>query len=180
MPPADTVADTDRARVASSADRASIDPAAVTLETHLFDADDDRAAAFRRDQLGAVAAFLNAHLGRYGDPEAQIRRCLRYATAADPAPGGSVTLARAGSGRIVGAVVTNRTGMGGYIPGSILVYIAVHDEARGQGLGGRLLDAALAALPGDVALHVEPDNPARRLYERHGFRHVYDEMRLRR
>jgi ribosomal protein S18 acetylase RimI-like enzyme len=51
--------------------------------------------------------------------------------------------------------------------------IAVGPGLRGQGLGARLLDGLLAAarprFPG-VCLSVRADNPARRLYERTGFR----------
>ena len=53
-----------------------------------------------------------------------------------------------------------------------VVDIALMPDHRGQGVGTRLLNDVLEAadrvgLP--VALHVEPSNPARRLYERLGF-----------
>jgi ribosomal protein S18 acetylase RimI-like enzyme len=51
--------------------------------------------------------------------------------------------------------------------------IAVERSARGHGIGGRLLDllAERVAASGTAAitLAVEADNPARRLYPRHGF-----------
>ena len=47
---------------------------------------------------------------------------------------------------------------------------------RGRGVGSRLLDALIAAAReqglGSMSLSVEPDNRARRLYERAGFRQV--------
>jgi ribosomal protein S18 acetylase RimI-like enzyme len=56
--------------------------------------------------------------------------------------------------------------------------LAVQPHARGMGLGKGLLvrllaDAAPRRLPG-LSLSVEPDNPARRLYERLGFERVGD------
>lgn len=53
--------------------------------------------------------------------------------------------------------------------------IAVLPGQRGQGLGTRLLEAALAAARvrwRGVSLSVAPDNPALRLYQRFGFRVV--------
>lgn len=50
--------------------------------------------------------------------------------------------------------------------------IAVRPEALGQGIGGALLAALLDLARGQyqaVALSVRESNPARRLYERHGF-----------
>ncbi len=55
----------------------------------------------------------------------------------------------------------------------LLVDIALLPERSGQGLGGTLLDSILAeaaALGRTVSLRVEHTNPARRLYERKGFR----------
>lgn len=69
--------------------------------------------------------------------------------------------------------------MSGYIPDNILVYIAVHEKTRGKGVGKALMEKAITLAEGDIALHVEPDNPAKRLYERLGFSNKYLEMRLK-
>jgi ribosomal protein S18 acetylase RimI-like enzyme len=81
---------------------------------------------------------------------------------------------------IVGAVIVNKTGMSGYIPENILVYIAVHKNQRGKGSGKKLMQAVLENCQGDIALHVEKDNPAKFLYEKIGFTAPYLEMRLKR
>ena len=124
-----------------------------------------------------IAHFLFTHLGEFGDPLADIEACLDYVC--DPARGGRVILAEE-DGDIVGAVVLNDTGMSGDIPEHILVYIAVHERMRGQGVGGTLMQEAIMNSSGSVALHVEPHNPARRLYERLGFENKYLEMRYTR
>ena len=72
----------------------------------------------------------------------------------------------------------NRTGMDGYIPENILVYIAVDAAKRGNGIGKQLMEAAIDRSQGDIALHVEYENPAKRLYERIGFGSKYAEMRF--
>jgi ribosomal-protein-alanine N-acetyltransferase len=121
-----------------------------------------------------IVSFLFHHLDEFGDETVDIRRCLDYVFAPDRS--GYVVVAREG-GEIVGCVIVNETGMGGYIPENILVYIAVHREHRGKGLGKKLMQAALAQAKGAVALHVEPNNPARYLYEKLGFTNKYLEMR---
>jgi ribosomal protein S18 acetylase RimI-like enzyme len=68
--------------------------------------------------------------------------------------------------------------MEGYIPENILVYIAVHESTRGKGYGKQLMQKAIEIAEGDIALHVEPDNPARFLYEKLGFTNKYLEMRF--
>jgi ribosomal protein S18 acetylase RimI-like enzyme len=136
-------------------------------------------AAFRDGRLDAVARFLHAHLGRYGDPLEHVRAALLRAAGDGPHDGGSVTLAEL-DGELVGAVVTNDTHMSGYTPEHLLVYVATHAEHRGRGIGRALLEHAVAALPGSVALHVEPDNPAVGLYRSLGFTNKYLEMRLQR
>lgn len=80
---------------------------------------------------------------------------------------------------ILGTVVINRTGMSGYIPENILVYIAVNGNYRGKGLGRKIMTRAIELSDGDIALHVEPDNPAKFLYEKLGFENKYLEMRLK-
>lgn len=132
--------------------------------------------------LDAIARFLHHALGRYGDPLDDIRKAMAYALNPDnrAGQGGFILVARDGDEHILGATVVNDTGMAGYIPEHILVYIAVDPSARGQGLGRRMMETALSTARGAVALHVEPDNPARRLYEHLGFTSKYLEMRFQR
>jgi len=79
---------------------------------------------------------------------------------------------------MAGVVVVNRTGMEDYIPENILVYIAVDAALRGQGVGKQLMKKAIELAKGNVALHVEPNNPARFLYEKIVFTNKYLEYRL--
>lgn len=129
-------------------------------------------------QTENVASFLFHHLGKYGDTKEDILKAINYALSSSQEKGGFVLVAEE-NGDLVAAVVMNRTGMGGYIPENILVYIATHESQRGKGVGKALMERAIAMANGDIALHVEPDNPAKRLYERLGFTNKYLEMRLK-
>lgn len=129
-------------------------------------------------QKQEIANFLFEHLGEYGDPKKDILKAIGYAFKEFVSFGGLVLVAMEGD-NIKGAVVINQTGMGGYIPENILVYIAVHDSMRGKGLGKQLMKKAIDYTSGDIALHVEKDNPAKFLYEKMGFSNPYLEMRLK-
>tara|TARA_Y100001934_G_C12321905_1_gene760487 strand:- start:235 stop:672 length:438 start_codon:yes stop_codon:yes gene_type:complete len=122
-----------------------------------------------------ISEFLYKHLEQYGDPIDQIQACLDYVF--NPDKGGFVAVAYDDDQEIMGATIVNNTGMSGYIPENILVYIAVDAKTRGQGVGKTLMQMALENAEGNVALHVEPDNPARKLYEKLGFTNKYLEMR---
>ncbi|MBF5027320.1 GNAT family N-acetyltransferase [Planobacterium oryzisoli] len=126
-----------------------------------------------------VGKFLEKHLEQYGDPLQQISLAISYALGENNKPGGGLIVGKdSETGEIIGAVVVNATGMEGYIPENILVYIATHNNYRGQGLGKKLMQEAIASSKGSMALHCEPDNPARKLYEKLGFTSKYLEMRL--
>jgi len=127
----------------------------------------------------AIIDFLFQHLENYGDPREHIQRAVEFALKQIESFGGHVVVLKK-EGVIVGVVVLNRTGMGGYIPENILVYIAAHGEYRGQGLGKKLMKKAIEVTEGDIALHVEANNPAKFLYEKVGFTNPYLEMRLKR
>ena len=130
-------------------------------------------------QKDEIADFLFEHLEQYGDRREDILRCLQYAFSDSSEKGGFAELARDSErgDAIIGAVIVNRTGMSGYIPDNILVYIATHGGYRGQGIGKQLMQRTIDDADGDIALHVEPDNPARFLYEKFGFTNKYLEMR---
>jgi ribosomal protein S18 acetylase RimI-like enzyme len=126
-----------------------------------------------------IVNFLFKHLDEFGDPEKDISNAIDYAMSSYPmAGGGIVTLEE--NDTLLGAVVLNKTGMTGYIPENILVYIAVHHDHRGKGYGKKLIKHSLKYIKGDIALHVEPENPAKFLYEKMGFDNKYLEMRLSR
>ncbi|MEQ9306541.1 MAG: GNAT family N-acetyltransferase [Marinoscillum sp.] len=128
-------------------------------------------------EMEQVRDFLFEHLDQYGDERADIMKAINYALNKGITPGGYVVVGR-DEGEIVGAVVVNKTGMDGYIPENILVYIAAHREKRGKGYGKAMMQKAIESAEGNIALHVEPDNPARHLYEKLGFTNKYLEMRL--
>lgn len=122
--------------------------------------------------------FLHDQLEQYGDPKNQIERAIDYSLKEFTSFGGFVMLLKQEE-ELRAAVVINRTGMDGYIPENILVYIAVDRNKRGEGLGRKLMTQAIAHAEGDIALHVEANNPAKRLYEKLGFTNPYLEMRLK-
>ena len=128
---------------------------------------------------GHLVEFLYTHLGEYGDPSKDIRKAIDYALGKHKSPGGFIWVVTDKQHKILGATVVNKTGMQGYIPPYILVYIAVHHTGRGQGIGSEMMRLALDKADGDVALHVENRNPAKKLYEKLGFSNKYLEMRYK-
>ena len=123
--------------------------------------------------------FLFKHLEQYGDKMPDIEKAVQYALKEISSFGGFVLEGYDENENVVGTVVINRTGMSGYIPENILVYIAVDNTQRGKGYGKDLMNRAIELCEGDIALHVEKDNPARFLYEKVGFTNPYLEMRLK-
>jgi len=79
---------------------------------------------------------------------------------------------------LAGALVMLDTGMKGFIPEQILLFVSVSPDMRGLGIGRRIIEKSLKECNGEVKLHVEYDNPAKRLYERIGFTSKYAEMRI--
>ena len=122
-----------------------------------------------------IAGFLAKHLEQYGDSVGDILNCISYVM--DPDRGGNILIGLEGD-NIAGVTVLNHTGMSGYIPENILVYIAVDGAHRGKGYGMALMQRAIDISKGSIALHVEPENPAVFLYEKLGFTSKYLEMRL--
>ena len=144
------------------------------IEYNLIHSDSENPTSFSRDD---VADFLFNHLDEYGDAREHIMQCISYAFGDKPGQDGFILVAYDDE-NIVGTVIINHTNMGGFIPEHILVYIAVDASYRGQGIGKQLMERIIEATEGDIALHVEPDNPAIHLYEKYGFTNKYLEMRL--
>lgn len=125
-----------------------------------------------------IVDFLFVHLEEYGDPREHILKAINYAIQEFNSLGGFVLEIKEND-LLAGVVVINKTGMGGYIPENILVYLAVHKDKRGRGFGKLLMEKVIKLTQGDIALHVEQHNPAKLLYEKLGFTNPYLEMRLK-
>jgi ribosomal protein S18 acetylase RimI-like enzyme len=123
-----------------------------------------------------IINFLYGHLDEYGDMWENIERSVEYALSSNPAFGGFILINRV-DGKINGVIVMNQTKMKGYIPENVLVYIAVHKDYRENGIGKELMKKAIQTSIGNIALHVEPDNPAIFLYKKVGFINPYLELR---
>jgi ribosomal protein S18 acetylase RimI-like enzyme len=146
----------------------------MDIQYSIIASDDNNPTDFSREQ---IAEFLYKHLDEYGDEKEAILKCIAYAYGDAPGQDGFILVAH-DSDEILGVVIINKTNMSGYIPENILVYIAVHAKTRGQGVGKSLMKRIIEETDGDIALHVEPENPAKFLYEKFGFTNKYLEMRL--
>lgn len=124
-----------------------------------------------------IINFLFEHLDEFGDPKSDISKCIDYAVKESPSFGGFVLVGKMDN-TVVSVIIVNQTGMKSYIPENILVYIATHSGFRGKGIGKQMMEEAIKLANGDIALHVEPNNPAKFLYEKLGFTNKYLEMRL--
>jgi GNAT superfamily N-acetyltransferase len=126
--------------------------------------------------VNRLARFLHEKMKPYEDQVPDIEHALDYAMSPEEGKGGFIMVV-SDNEQLVASTVFLRTGMKGYIPEYILVFVAVDPERRNQGIGAWLVKEALKHCKGSVKLHVEYDNPARRLYERIGFTTKYAEMR---
>ncbi len=126
--------------------------------------------------IANLTRFLHDSLKPYEDTPKDIERGIRDALSAKGRKGGFLLIAES-EGRIAGALVMQSTGMKGYVPENLLLFVAVAPDQRGNSLGRFLIERAIDEAEGSVKLHVEYDNPARRLYERIGFTSKYAEMR---
>jgi len=124
----------------------------------------------------SLANFLYESLKPYEDPLPVVRQGMFDALEPSNGEPGFVLVAEIDQ-KVVGALLMLRTGMKGYIPENLLLMVAVDPSTRGKGVGAQIIKRSFELADGDVKLHVEYDNPAKRLYERLGMTSKYAEMR---
>jgi len=127
----------------------------------------------------SIATMTRSWMGPYADTQADCRQGILDALSGKPAPGGFVILATLNAVP-VGILVMLATGMTGYIPPNLLLFIAVDGSLRRRGIASQLMRLALDSTQGPIKLHVEADNPAQLLYNKFGFKSAYLDMRLNR
>lgn len=124
--------------------------------------------------------FLFKHLDEFKDEKSAIEKCIRYTfNELNEKETSGFIVGVYDVNKLIGLSIINETGMREYIPENILVYIAIHKDYRGKGIGKILMSKVIEFSKGDIALHVEKDNPAKYLYEKLGFTNKYLEMRLK-
>lgn len=141
------------------------------LSINRFDSYEQLNTIYKKQQ---IIDFLYVHLGQFGDSKDAIGKCMDYAFSEL----GGFLLTAEMDNNLVGVLIINNTNMKDYIPEHILVYVAVDSDYRGNGIGKQIVERALKECNGNVKLHVEYENPAKRLYERIGFTSKYAEMRF--
>lgn len=144
------------------------------IQTKVFDPKNKPGKEEKED----IIDFLYENLQEYGDPKPDIEKAVNYSLKETTSFGGFILVSLLEE-EISGVVVINKTGMKDYIPENILVYIATHKNLRGKGIGKQLMQKTIDLAKGSIALHVEPENPARFLYEKVGFNSKYIEMRYK-
>lgn len=81
------------------------------------------------------------------------------------------------NGQYQGICVVVNLGFEKYIPTYHLSYIGVKSGNKGRGVATELIKKAIDLTDGKISLHVDLDNKgAKKLYEKLGFRHMYNRM----
>ncbi|WP_194767970.1 GNAT family N-acetyltransferase [Tamlana sp. I1] len=131
------------------------------------------------NDINRITNFLFEHSGTFRDTKSAIRKSMLYAAKEIAGLGGYVFIMEH-ENNIVGAAVVNKTGMNEYLSENILVYMAVKEEFRGQGIAKALIKHTKKYCRGAIATHINKDNPVIKLFENEGFEARNIEMRLKR
>lgn len=130
-------------------------------------------------EINKVTNFISDSYTRFRETKTAIRKSILYATKEISGLGGFVFLVEHNNA-IVAAAVVNKTGMHEYLAENILVYLAVKEEYRRQGIGDMLVKHILLYCKGDISIHIHKDSNVIELFEKHGFKPRNIEMRLTR
>jgi ribosomal-protein-alanine N-acetyltransferase len=108
-----------------------------------------------------------------------VEEALDYALKRKPSFGGYV-LAAFDQKKILAAIVVNRTGMEGYSPDNICVFVGFdNSHPQAEEILQHLMEKAISQAKGDLAMHVAPNNPILNLYQKLGFHADYLELRTK-
>lgn len=121
-----------------------------------------------------IVEFFTQNLDDHENDEEAVKKSLNYI----PDRGGHLILAF-NEDEIIGGCVINHTHMDSYQPENFLVYLATHKDHRLKGVGKKVMDEAIDVTHGDIYLHIDADNPARKLYQKFGFETPFVEMRYK-
>ncbi len=127
-------------------------------------------------EMTEVGRFLENNLDDYRDSYENIIKAIQSAVKQRPSFGGFVITAKKDQ-QIIGAIVINNTGMEGYAPKNIVVYLAVQKDARRQGVGTHLMQQAIETTKGELSIYLKPMQKAPAFYKKLGFSEAALELR---
>ena len=118
-----------------------------------------------------LLAYVDHYLDQYSDPIDDAKDALENAM-----DKGYILVASRDE-EVDGVCVVVHMGFNQFIPTYHLAYIGTNPKSKGRGLGTELIEYAVDLADGNISLHVDLDNQrAKKLYEKMGFKHVYNRM----
>ena len=146
--------------------------------THIIILDDARSRTdiehiidFQLHTKNEILMIANTYLAEYSDPLIEMNDALNNAIEK-----GYILLAKQNE-TILGVCIIVNTQFDNFIPTFHLAYIGTSKENKGRGIGTELIKRAVDITNGKLSLHVDLDNrKAKKLYEKMGFKHVYNRM----
>ncbi|MDD3123358.1 MAG: GNAT family N-acetyltransferase, partial [Candidatus Izemoplasmatales bacterium] len=111
------------------------------------------------------------YLAEYSDPLIEMKDALNNASKK-----GFILIAKQNE-TILGVTIIVNTQFDDFIPTYHLAYIGTSTDYKGRGIGTELIKRAIDITEGKLSLHVDLNNKsAKKLYEKMGFKHVYNRM----
>lgn len=119
-------------------------------------------------EKAAITEFLVAHTRN--PSRTHINAAIDYALKNKPSFGGFI-LAIYQQEHLAGIVLANKTGMEGYFPAWVFVYVALDTQLQGYELIAQaLMQKALSHIDGEVSIRIEPGHPALQAFKQLGFK----------
>ena len=118
--------------------------------------------------INEISKFLHEHLEDPKEDKSAIRKSLLYAAKETSNIGGYAFVIEE-KGKIIGAIVINKTGMSEYQSENLITYLAVHKEYRDQKIATRLIKEATNYCNGNLTLNIHKKNNAIELFRKNGF-----------
>lgn len=127
-------------------------------------------------EKNAVINFLHEHTPNTS--KSDIRHAIEYALKEIPSFGGFIYTAHQDK-QLVGVIIATKTGMTGYNAKHLFVFVSLLPLLNiSEDSATSLLSRAIDYADGDIALHIKPNNPALKLYQKLGFQAQFVELRL--
>lgn len=118
-----------------------------------------------------LVAFTKKWLDKYSDSTIETEDAISSAI------DNGFILVASHEGECQGVCVIVHTGFDNFLPTYHLGYIGTDKKSKGRGIGSELIKRAIDLTNGNLSLHVDLDNDnAKKLYEKMGFKHVYNRM----